>query len=122
MDDVQAIRALIARQFSSLSWAPNKPANWDGFVADFLPNALLYAAARPVKPQTLEQFVARMKRLSETELNALKETVLGVEISVFGNIAAAVVGCSMKENEQNESQTVEMLLLVKDRGEWRVSA
>ena len=122
MDDVQAIRALIAHQFSSLSWTPNKPANWDGFVADFLPNAPLYSAARPVKPQTLEQFVARMKRLSETELHSLEETVLGVEISVFGNIAVAVVGCSMKENRQVGSQTVEMLLLVKDHGEWRISA
>jgi len=54
MDDVQAIRALIARQFSSLSRAPNEPANWDGFVADFLPNAPLCAAAQPVKAQTLE--------------------------------------------------------------------
>ncbi len=36
-DDVQAIEAIIARQFASLSWAPGASADWDGFAADFFP-------------------------------------------------------------------------------------
>ena len=47
--DRQAIRALIARQFSSVNWTPNNPADWDAFSADFVPEALLYPSARPAR-------------------------------------------------------------------------
>jgi hypothetical protein len=46
-DDVQAIEAVIARQFASLSWTPETSADWDQFVADFFPEASLYPAAPP---------------------------------------------------------------------------
>jgi hypothetical protein len=64
LDDVQAIEALIARQFGSLSWTPETMADWDAFAADFIPEASLYPAARPAKRQTVEGFVERMKGLA----------------------------------------------------------
>jgi hypothetical protein len=40
-DDVEAIEAVIDRQFASLNWAPGTSADWDRFAADFFPEASL---------------------------------------------------------------------------------
>src|SRR3712207_7753220 len=97
-DDVRAIEALIARQFASLSWAPGTSANWDGFAADFFPEASLYSAARPARRQTVEAFIGRMKGLAGTVLRSLHEAALGTEIRIFGNVAVAIAACVMIEN------------------------
>ena len=119
-DDVRAIEALIARQFASLSWAPGTSADWDGFAADFFPEASLYPAARPAKRQTVEAFIERMKGLAGTKLRSLQEAVLGTEIHVFGNVAVAVAACEMTENGAEVNRGVEMLLLIKNEGAWRI--
>ena len=67
--DNEAIRHLIARQFNSLCWTPNNSADWKMFAADFAPWASLYPSARPAHPQTVENFVERMKGLEETSLH-----------------------------------------------------
>ena len=120
--DVRAIQSLIARQFASLSWAPGAPADWEAFAADFLPEAPLYPAARPVRRQTAAAFVERMKALAGTKLRSFREGVLGTEVRVFGNVAVALAACEMTENEADVSRGVEMLLLVKDDGAWRIAA
>ena len=120
--DVRAIEALIARQFASLGWAPGTPADWGAFAADFLPGAPLYPAARPVKRQTAEAFVERMKGLAGTKLRSFRERVLGTEVRVFGDVAVALAACEITENEAEVSRGVEMLLLVKDDGAWRIAA
>ena len=119
-DDVRAIEALIARQFASLSWAPGTSADWDAFAADFFPEASLYPAARPAKRQTVEAFIERMKGLAGTKLRSLQEAVLGTEIHVFGNVAVAVAACEMTENGAEVNRGVEMLLLIKNEGAWRI--
>jgi hypothetical protein len=119
-DDVQAIEAIIARQFSSLSWTPGASADWHAFTADFLPGASLYPAARPAKSQTIDGFVERMKSLVGTTLRSFEETVLGSEVHVFGNVAVAVAACEMVENGAEVHRGVEMMLLVKDDGVWRI--
>ena len=119
-DDVRAIEALIARQFASLSWAPGTSADWDAFAADFFPEASLYPAARPAKRQTVEAFIERMKGLAGTKLRSLQEAVLGTEIHVFGNVAVAVAACKMTENGAEVNRGVEMLLLIKNEGAWRI--
>src|SRR5829696_5684338 len=96
-DDVRAIERLIARQFGSLTWTPETSANWDAFAADFFPEASLYPAARPAQRQTVEAFVERMKGLAGTKLRSFHETVLGTEV-----------------------RGVEMLLLLKNEGVWRI--
>jgi hypothetical protein len=121
-DDVPAIRALVERQFASLAWSPDRPADWAAFAADFDPAASLYPAARPAKRQSVEAFVGRMQGLASTTLRSLHESVLGIEVRQFGNVAVAVVACELTENESTLSRTVEMLLLVKCEGAWRIVA
>jgi hypothetical protein len=119
-DDVRAIERLIARQFGSLTWTPETSANWDAFAADFFPEASLYPAARPAQRQTVEAFVERMKGLAGTKLRSFHETVLGTEVRVFGNVAVALAACEMTENDGQVSRGVEMLLLLKNEGVWRI--
>ena len=119
-DDIRAIKDLIARQFAALNWGPGKSADWDGFAADFFPEASLYPAARPAKRQSVAGFVDRMRDLAGTELRTFSERVLGTEIRVFGNIAVAVAACEMTENDAETNRSVEMMLLIKEQGAWRI--
>jgi transposase InsO family protein len=119
-DDVRAIEAVIARQFASLNWSPGTSADWEGFAADFFPEASLYPAARPAKRQTVEAFIQRMKSLAGAKLRSFEEVVLGTEIRVFGNVAVALAGCEITENGAEVTRGVEMLLLVKNAGAWQV--
>jgi hypothetical protein len=69
-DDVEAIKAIIARQFESLNWRSGTPADWDTFAADFFPGATLYPAARLVRSQTVQAFIDRMKDLAGSRLRS----------------------------------------------------
>ena len=120
--DVCAIEALVARQFASLGWAPGTPADWRAITADFLLEPSLFPATRPAKCQTADAFVERMKGLAETKLRSFRERVLGTEVRVFGDVAVALAACEITENEAEVSRGVEMLLLVKDDGAWRIAA
>ena len=120
--DIQAIRALIARQFASLSWKTDAAPDWRMFKGDFLPHAVLYASARPARAQSLEAFVERMNGLVGTTLRSFDEVVLGSEVRVFGNIAVAVIACENTENGTEVNRNVEMMLLVKDEGLWKIAA
>jgi hypothetical protein len=120
--DVQAIRSLVARQFRSTSWEEGKTPDWAAFKKDFLPEAPLYASARPLRPQSIQQFVERMNGLVGTTLRSFDETVLGSRIHVFGNVAVAVIACENIENATETNRNVEIMLLVKDEGVWRIAA
>jgi hypothetical protein len=120
--DVDAIQALITRQFGSLCWAPGKQAALEVFAADFHPDASLYPAARPAQRQTVQAFVLRMQKLAATRLRSFEEAVLGSEAHVFGNIAVALAACEMTENAGDTNRGVEALLLIKDAGVWRIVA
>ncbi|MEY9534974.1 hypothetical protein ABIA19_004827 [Sinorhizobium fredii] len=120
--DVQAIRSLIARQFKSISWREGKTPDWAAFEKDFLPEAPLYASARPLRSQTTGQFIERMNGLVGKTLHSLEETILGSRIHVFGNVAVAMIACENVENATETNRNVEMMLLVKDDGSWRVAA
>lgn len=120
--DVRAIEEIIERQFSSLSWRPGATADWDTFVSDFLTDAPLYPAARPVRQQSVNEFRERLSGLAETKLHSFQEKLLGTDVRVFGNIAVAVAGCEIVENEAEVTRAVEMLLLVKDAGEWKIAS
>ncbi|HEU4770871.1 MAG TPA: hypothetical protein VFS68_01830 [Candidatus Udaeobacter sp.] len=122
MDDQKAIEAIVARQFGSLNWTPDKPGEWTDFIADFLPGALLFPSARPAKSQTPDDFVLRMKGLAGSRLQSFKEDVLGHQAFVFGNVAVAVAGCQITENDKEVSRGVEMMLLIKQEGQWYIVA
>ena len=120
--DEVAIRAVIDRQFASLSWDENVAPGWDDFAGDFLDGASLYPAARPARRANVADFVGRMRDLSATSLQSLREMVLGADIRVFGNIAVAAVAAEMIENGTETNRSVEMMLLVKSEGHWKIVA
>jgi hypothetical protein len=120
--DARAIHALIERQFASLTWSVGTEADWATFASDFLPGANLYPSARPVRAQTVDVFISRIKGLAVEKLGSFHENVLGVEVRVFGNVAVAIAACGIVENGEDTSRGVEMLLLVKDAGNWRIAS
>lgn len=120
--DLQAIEALIERQFASLTWTQGETGNWGAFSADFLAGAQLYPAARPVKCQSVSDFVQRMQGLAGSKLRTFTQKLVGGEIRVFGNAALAVAVNEITENDAQTSRAVEMLLLVREGGAWRIAA
>jgi hypothetical protein len=122
-EDVAAIKELVGAQFRSLAWTPDEDADWAAFAQGFFPGATLFPAARPVKPQTVDQFVERMRRLrSEGKLVSLEETPLGCTVSVGGNVAIAFAACEMLENGSTLTRDVSAIVLVRDSGTWRIVA
>jgi hypothetical protein len=121
--DVRAIEELISSQFRSLDWTRDKDADWAAFAEGFLPGAALFPAARPVRRQTIEGFMERMKELrSQGKLISFKETPLGWTVHVFGNVAVAIAGCEMLGNGSDVTRDVSGFLLVKDNDVWRIAA
>lgn len=121
-DEFAAIRAVIARQFDSIGWTAERPADWATFADDFLPEATLFPAARPIAAKSIDAFIDRMKNVATSELQSLEETVLGTRIQVFGNVAIAMVVCGMSENGSEPKRGVEAILLVKNQDRWRIAA
>lgn len=121
-NDLASIEALVARQFASLNWRRGETADWKAFEADFLPGAALYPSARPAAAVSVADFVGRMKGLADTTLHSFEETLLGTKIRVFGNVAVAAAACEAVDNGTDTGRTVEMMLLVKTDGVWRVVA
>jgi hypothetical protein len=121
-NDVQAIEAIIARQFAILCWTPGTSADWAGFAADFFPEALLYPAAHPAKRHSVEAFIEWMKPLKGTKLCSFAGAVLGNQIRVLGNVAVALAACEMTENDADVQRSVEILLLIRNAGAWQIVA
>jgi hypothetical protein len=121
--NISAIKQVLGKQFKSLNWSREKDADWQAFGDTFLPGALLFPAARPVKPQTVEQFMERMKRLrTEGKLGTFEETPLGCEAHVFGNVAVAFAACEMLENGSTVTRDVSATILVRDNDIWHIAA
>lgn len=121
-DDVRAIEALISRQFSSMTWARGGTPDQETFKQDFHPEATLYPAARPAQMQTVDVFLSRISEMSGDTLLSFTETVVDTKVQVFGNVAVAVAGCEITENETEFNRGVEMLLLVKSGGRWQIAS
>ena len=121
-DDKEMIKDLIFRQFGSLTWKKGHSGDWTAFAADFLSDAALYSSARPATAQSVTTFVERMKQLCGSTLQAFDERMLGLRVHVFGNIAIAMAAAEMVENETESSRNIEMMLLVKTEGVWRIAA
>ncbi len=121
-DDLRAIKALIGAHFDALRWSPGTGVDWAKFSADFLPDGSLYGAARPVRRQTLEAFIARMNGVAEGALQSFEEKTLGMQVLVFGNVAVVLAASEMLENCTERNQDVSGYLLLKDEGKWRIAA
>jgi hypothetical protein len=120
--DIAAIEAIVARQFASLNWQDNRGGDWSAFSEDFAEDASLYPAARPVRRQTVAGFVERMHGLAKSTMRSFAERPLGSRILVYGNIAVALAGCEMTENDGRPARGVEALLLVKSGDRWEIVA
>jgi hypothetical protein len=120
--DFRAIRNLINRQFASMSWSATAGPDTATFKSDFLPNAPLYPSARPVSVRSPDEFMARMGELAQTTLTSFHERVIGTKVLVFGNVAVAAVACENTENKGEVNRNVEMMLLVKSDGHWKIAA
>ena len=120
--DAQAIQTLIGAHFQGLRWAPGSAPDWEAFASDFLPEALLVPAARPARRQTLEAFIARMNGVAQGTLHSFEESTLGMQISVFGNVAVVLAASRMLENDTEVNHDVSGYLLVKSDGAWRIAA
>jgi len=122
-DEVSLIREIVGMQFRSLAWTRDEDPNWVAFAQGFLPDARLFPAARPVRPQTIDQFMDRMKGLrAEGKLVSFQETPLGCAVRVFGNIAVAFAACEMLENGSTVTRDISAIVLVRDTGTWRIAA
>ncbi len=121
-DDVRAIETLIGAHFQGLHWTPTTRADWTTFAADFLPDASLFPAARPVRRQTLDAFITRMDGVAQGTLRSFEETTLGMQILVFGNVAVILSASELLENGTEVNHDVSGFLLVKDEGKWRIAA
>lgn len=120
--DLREIQALISRQFRSMSWQDAEAPDSTTFKADFRRDAVLYPSARPVQPVSIDAFADRMNDLSKATLRSFQERVLGQSIKFFGNVAVAVVACENTENGSEVNRNVEMMLLVKEQGNWKIVA
>lgn len=121
-DDVRAIKSLIGAHFRGLRWTPDTRCDWAAFSADFLPEASLFPAARPVRRQTLDAFITRMNEVAKGTLRSFEETTLGMQVLVFGNVAVVLSASEMLENHTQVNRDVHGYLLLKDVNEWRIAA
>lgn len=121
-DDLQAIQRLIGEHFEALRWDPGGRADWERFSADFIPDASLFPAARPVRRHTLDAFISRMDGLAKAALRSFEEKTLGMQMLIFGNIAVVLAASEMLENGKDVNHDVSGYLLVKDESKWRIAA
>ena len=120
--DEAAIRALIGNHFEAMRWSSQEQADWPTFAADFLRDATLYPAARPIQPKSVDEFIERMKGVAKNVLHTFEEHTRGMEILVFGNVAVVLAASEMFENGTEVNRDVSGYLLVKNEGEWRIAA
>jgi len=121
-NDEKEIRALIGSHFVGLRWTPTTQPDWARFSADFLPDALLFPAARPTQAKTLEAFIERMNSVAQGGLHTFEERTLGMQVLQFGTVAVVMAASEMVENGKEVNRDVSGYLLVKDGGKWRIAA
>ena len=120
-DDSQ-IRELIGAHFDALKWSPGTNPDGKTFSTDFLPQAQLFPAARPVQARSLDEFIERMNRVAQGSLQDFEERTLGMTIQRFGNVAVVMAASEMLENREDVNHDVSGYLLVKSEGRWRIAA
>ena len=120
--DLEAIQHLIAREFASVTWTEEREADWSAFAADFLADAPLFPASRPVEARSVPKFLTRMKALPNDGLTSFEQSLCGTKIMLFGNAAVAFSVCENLKNRSTAQRGIEAFLLVKDGSVWRIAA
>lgn len=122
MDDETAIRALIGEHFEAMRWDADSEPDWDRFKQDFLEEAQLFGAARPVQQRTLDGFIERMDTVARANLASFEEHTKGMKILRFGNVAVVLALSEMLENGSEINHDISGYLLVKSDGRWSIAA
>ena len=122
MDDEEAIRQLIADHFEALRWGPEIEPDWNRFRQDFLSDALLFGAARPVEARTVDGFVERMEAVARKNLHSFEEHTRGMKILRFGNVAVVLAMSELLEDASEVNHDISGYLLVKSDGRWSIAA
>ncbi|WP_112323473.1 nuclear transport factor 2 family protein [Oceanibium sediminis] len=122
MDDDAQIRALIGAHFEAMRWDKDSAPDWDRFRADFLPDAQLFGAARPVAAKSLDAFIDRMETVARANLQSFQEQTRGMQILRFGDVAVVLAMSELLENGTETSHDVSGYLLVKSDGRWSIAA
>jgi hypothetical protein len=121
-EDEEAIRALIGDHFEAMKWEPGSNPDWDRFRKDFLPDAVLFGAARPVQARPVDGFVERMETVARKNLHTFEEHTRGMKILRFGNVAVVMAMSEMLENGSEINHDISGYLLVKSEGRWSIAA
>ena len=122
MNDEEAIRKLIGEHFEAMKWEPGADTDWDRFREDFLSEALLFGAARPVQARTVDGFVERMETVARKNLGSFEEHTRGMKILCFGNVAVVLAMSEMLENSSEVNHDISGYVLVKSEGRWSIAA
>lgn len=122
MEDEEEIRALIGHHFDAMRWEPGSAPQWSRFRQDFHPVALLFGAARPVQPRTIDDFVERMETVARTKLHTFEEHTQGMKVLRFGNVAVVLALSEMLENGSEVNHDISGYLLIKSDGRWQIAA
>jgi len=122
MSDEEEIRALIKDHFEAMSWKPGTEPDWARFKQDFLADAQLIGATRPVQPRSLDGFVERMETVARANLESFEEHTRGMKILQFGNVAVVLAMSELLENGTDVNHDISGYLLVKSDGKWSISA
>ncbi|WP_019297959.1 MULTISPECIES: hypothetical protein [unclassified Leisingera] len=121
--DRKEIAALIARQFRALCWDEETPPDTSALTSAFLPNAQLFASARPARAQSARDFAARMAGLRDSgQIPVFEEKGRGLHIWVAGKVAIALAGCEMHENRTEVTEDISAFLLVRNPEGWVIAA
>ena len=122
MDDESEIRALIGEHFEAMRWNSECGPDWERFRKDFLPDARLFGAARPVTARTLNEFIERMETVARANLHAFEEHTHGMQILRFGNVCVVLAMSELLENGKDVGHDISGFLLVKSDGRWSIAA
>ena len=122
MDDEAEIRSLIGQHFEAMRWKPGTDPDWDRFREDFLPEAILFGAARPVTARSLDGFIERMETVARANLQSFEEHTRGMKILRFGNVAVVLAMSELLENGADVSHDISGYLLVKSDSRWSIAA
>ena len=120
--DINAIEDIIRGMFAAIQWDQDRTPDWVGFGASVRPGAAILPSARPATEVALDAFVARMKGLRDQGvLSTFEETILGVDVQAFGNVAVARAAYATTVNGKPDGRGLNAFLLVKDAGAWTIA-
>lgn len=122
MNDEEAIRSLIGEHFEAMRWGPGNDPDWNRFRQDFLPDAQLFGAVRPVQARSVDGFVERMETVARKNLRSFEEHTRGMKILRFGNVAVVLGMSELLENGADVNHDISGYLLVKSDGRWSIAA